>query len=70
MLQFLEEWDSHFYNLSLYLILLHLLEVLEGPIVYFQVTQLMNLGNEDRFLESLSACEPDILVLRSDASWE
>lgn len=29
--------------------LLHLLEVLEGPIVYFQVTQLMNLENEDFF---------------------
>lgn len=50
--------------------LLHLLEVLEGPIGYFQATQLMNLENYDLLLESPSAYEPGITVLRSDASWE
>lgn len=49
MFRFIEEWDKHFYVPPPYLMLLHLLEVLESPIVYFQVTQLMNLENEDFF---------------------
>lgn len=50
--------------------MLHLLEVLEGLIVYFPITQFVNLENEDLFFESTSAYEPGITVLRSDASWE
>ena len=52
-----------------YLMLLHLLAEQEGPIVYSQVTQLVNIENKNLFFRSPSACEPGTTVLRSDASW-